>query len=303
MDYYNIAIAINEKYEKYAATMILSLIDNNKGCFEIYILNSFPQEKELSIINDICQNNSNVQIHDIRISPQLYNKFPICRQITKETYYRFLIVDVIPNDIKKVLYLDSDIIINKSIDKLYNTDISDYIFAICEDEYTSINKGTITIFDKKSEKPNLGKYFNAGVMLINLEKYKNKISQKTIEKFVIDNINDIVWNDQDILNYLYGSEVKYVEYSLYNKEVMMIKSRNEEQYFSKNTAIFHYCGKIKPDSYKYTNYCADIFWKYAKNIRSFEKSKRKYDMFNLFWRKMYKIYCKGTSIIKRVINK
>ena len=91
--------------------------------------------------------------------------------ITTETYYRFLIQQVIP-DYKKVLYLDSDMIINSDVAQLYNTDVDGYMVAAVRDaEFLgNINGASKTIKAYATEvlkMKNPYNYFQAGVLLFN----------------------------------------------------------------------------------------------------------------------------------------
>lgn len=52
--------------------------------------------------------------------------------ISVETYYRFLIQDILP-EYDKVLYLDCDLIVNADVAELYHTDIEGYMLAAARD--------------------------------------------------------------------------------------------------------------------------------------------------------------------------
>ena len=44
--------------------------------------------------------------------------------ISKATYYRLLIADILPKEIDRVLYLDCDIIVNDSLEELWGIDMT-----------------------------------------------------------------------------------------------------------------------------------------------------------------------------------
>ena len=58
---------------------------------------------------------------DISLFPPISKDYS---RITLVTYYRLFLTELLPSNLNKVLYLDGDIIARKSIEELYNTDIS-----------------------------------------------------------------------------------------------------------------------------------------------------------------------------------
>lgn len=71
-----------------------------------------------------------------------------------------LFADLVPDLPEKFLYLDIDVLCNKDITLLYDTDIDGYEYAACRDHY-----GKIILFFRR-------KFINAGVILFNLAECK-----------------------------------------------------------------------------------------------------------------------------------
>ena len=116
--------------------------------------------------------------------------------------YRLLIHYVIPKDLHKIIFSDSDIIVNLDINKLWKNKVNDVPLAgVPEvDSYvnTSIHAPVKRNIVVKED------YFNAGLLLINLDIWR-KEAQKIIEgiKFVLSN-PDFDCADQDMLNYCFS---------------------------------------------------------------------------------------------------
>ena len=89
--------------------------------------------------------------------------------MSEATYYRFFIEEHLPKNVKNLIYLDADILtINDPIDLINN-------------QFNKMNKSEFFISvrsENETENKNLklsnSKYFNAGVMLINYEKWLKK---------------------------------------------------------------------------------------------------------------------------------
>ena len=92
------------------------------------------------------------------------------------------------------MFIDADIIIRGNIDELWNTNLTNYSHAAVENPFISVEKKkTLGIPSKES-------YFNAGLLLINVEWWKqHKITENTIT-FLNKNKDFIEWWDQDVLN-------------------------------------------------------------------------------------------------------
>ena len=116
--------------------------------------------------------------------------------------YRMLIHYVIPKDLNKIIFSDSDIITNLDINELWQTDVKKFPLAAVPEVKSYVNTGIHAPVKRNIVvKEN---YFNAGLLVINLDKWRNE-SDKIIEgiKFVLSN-PDCDCADQDMLNYSFS---------------------------------------------------------------------------------------------------
>jgi len=141
-------------------------------------------------------------------------------RLPKETYYRLICMDYLPKHVKKVLYLDCDIIVNGSLKGLYNTDLTGLMFAAAEDITEVAGKNFDLPVPQRIEAnnfmPTTSKYVNAGVLLMNLEYLRKVITTDEIVT-MIDELGDLlVWHDQDFINYVFHKYTLYLDYKYYN---------------------------------------------------------------------------------------
>ena len=78
------------------------------------------------------------------------------KHISIETNFRLKIASLIPN-VEKCIYLDSDLILTENISKLWMQDIDDYYFAAVTDKKVGFNAGVLLINLKKWREDNLEK--------------------------------------------------------------------------------------------------------------------------------------------------
>ena len=127
--------------------------------------------------------------------------------VSKTALFKFFLPDLI-KDLDKVLYLDSDILINGDLSELFNTDISDYYIAAADD------MGDLKLADGRSYMAqNIGlyttHYFNSGVMLLNLEKMRKDNARDALIQYKLHGNN--VFMDQDALNVVLGKKRKIID--------------------------------------------------------------------------------------------
>ncbi len=159
-------------------------------------------------------------------------------------YYRFFITNFISPTVKKVIYLDVDMIVNVDILKLWQIDISDYVVgAVVDNNVKTFDNewGGIKNY-KDFNLPAKAKYFNSGLLLINIEKWKENDITKEAVKCIRENIKYADYPDQYALNIL-----------LYNKWLEIdplwnIFASNDVE----NPYIIHFTGR-KPIYKSYTN--------------------------------------------------
>lgn len=203
--------------------------------------------------------------------------------ISKETYYRFLIQDILPY-YGKVLYLDSDLIIEGDVSELFELNLGDNLLAAAHDvDYM----GNLNMHDGKRMEytkevlhmDNPFGYFQAGVLVLNTAEMRKLHSVE--EWLEIASNPDYIYNDQDILNAHCQGRVKYLGYEW---NVMHDCGGRVSNVFSfapasafdaYNTSrsspkIIHYAGFEKPWIMPECDF-AEHYWKYARKTPFYEK--------------------------------
>ncbi|MDE6712797.1 MAG: glycosyltransferase family 8 protein [Lachnospiraceae bacterium] len=246
----NIVLASDENYLLAAETLIRSLVINNHCECSIYLLYADLNRQQLdSFASAVCRLSDRLSLQFIKINDSLFENVPAVVGLPRTTYYRFLLPEVLPIDVDRALYLDCDIIINKPIEAFYHMDFNDKLFVVCEDIGVSVQHKYefLTIYGRMNKPLCNGKYFNAGVMLFNMELARQMIDMKKVKSMIDTYRPYIFFMDQDILNFLYGPYTLYADYRLYNLGVGYLKEEEAAEAV-KEAAIIHYYGHpdVKP---------------------------------------------------------
>lgn len=233
----DIFFAVNDSYCKHVIVTMTSIVVNNPEediCFHI-ICNNLSVESKANIEQ---LKNTKVQVRFYSVDESRFAKCALSiPHITIETYYRYLIPELVPN-LTKVLYLDADVIVKGSLSTLWTTDLEGYCLAGVEDPYIEL-----LCYKEKIGLTNEEIYVNAGVLLLNLQEWR--VLDKTKELFsVTEEIGkNLLFQDQDVINLVFRGRIKAVS-SLYNFTSRHVA--NSDQIELDNAIVIHYTGKKKP---------------------------------------------------------
>ena len=243
----SILYCFDKNYNLQAFTSIISLLDHSDGIIDLHIVHK--EEMTIDDFPKIIINHKNLNKITINTFDLKHKEFPNIENshVSEATYYRIYLNEFLPSDISSILYVDADIIFLNDITSIYreltdNLLETNYIVAATT-EY-SRNDLTNKRFTNLEMKSN--KYLNAGVMFIDLAKWRNqKVFESLIETQNKMGSRLIYW-DQDVFNSFLDGEYmevpKKLNFNPSNVEYS-IKKLNE---IYENVICVHYNGKLKP---------------------------------------------------------
>ncbi|WP_413852577.1 glycosyltransferase family 8 protein [Candidatus Ruminimicrobium bovinum] len=213
--------------------------------------------------------------------------------ISIATYFRFKIASLLPINIDKIIYLDCDIIVLKSLSNLFNEDIKDYYIAGVED--------IGYYFDRRFLKRETDSfYINAGVLLINIAKWREDYIEEKLLSATENNLL-LIHNDQDIINFKLKDKIKALDLK-WNVQDSFARILGKLHPLKKqikqavlNPAIVHYTGAIKPWQSIYIPF-GELYIDYLK-LTPFYRSHNMKSKFKMFFEYYY------FNLIKRYTNK
>jgi len=161
----HIALAFDDNYAMPVGVTITSVIENNDGlhfCFHLLVDKVFITN--IVKLKELVQHDVSIKIYYLNANFDINPNTLVLGYLSAVSCVRFILLALLHSQVKKFLYLDSDILCLKSISELYNTDISDYIAGVIPDD-KQMRDEIKTLYSIDIEK-----YFNSGVLLINTEK-------------------------------------------------------------------------------------------------------------------------------------
>ena len=290
-DSINIVFCPDNNYAKYFGVLLRSIIDNSnpKRKYDLLVFANDISERNKFLLKNMLPDNFSLRFIDV--TDYVSKNFSECKFKAKgywsiATFYRLFIPFIMP-DYEKVMYLDTDMCTNYSIEELFDIDFGNKALIAVTDTVSSIldvqpeRKNYMVNTLKLVEPKN---YFNAGFVIFNLknincDSYKSMLLSAFKTK-------DFWFLDQDIMNIIFDGCVKLVHnkwnfmldsfgYSIFKANITGDYKRNYIE-ASKNPYIVHYSGPRKPWDYFNDEY-AEIFWHYARKTPFYEQL-----LFNVF---------------------
>jgi len=251
-NYIPVVYASDKNYLQYTYISIKSMLSNlaSDSKIVVYIMhNSSVKEDDKVRFSDLCSDRVIIEFIDME------NAFSHIEMkishISHVTYFRLKIHEKL-GFYDKVIYLDSDTIINCDILDLYREDIGDnYIGGVRAPAFTNLkhqNRLKIDVSD----------YVNAGVLVFNVKKI---IEDKVYEKFDSLISSRYACQDQDIINVACVKKIHILNKG-YNFMTKYIDSASLDEYKLSSIKIIHFADKIKPWDDRNIPF-SELYWKYA----------------------------------------
>lgn len=227
----HIAFGIDRYYVAPMGVMMTSIVETNKEKnFTFHIFVDFLLDADMKKLQKFsCEYAISIFIYFIDVSELEKN----LELKWKTVYDRFLVSRCLPDDVKRVLYIDSDMICNGNILELESMQFDGYTVMVVQDQ------GKV---DKYIKELNLqhGNYFNAGMLYMDrLAWNRERISEQALDLL---RIRKLFLYDQDALNILLDGKVKYLS-TVWNSMCNMEKRRSK---IDKDAVIIHYASIVKP---------------------------------------------------------
>ncbi|MFL0206168.1 glycosyltransferase family 8 protein [Aquirufa sp. 2-AUSEE-184A6] len=253
---YKILFTVDSDYLPHFATALYSLFLNNISLhFEIVLFTAKISESDKFKINKICLKYDAI-LNIIVLDEKHFEGLIISKHFKVSNYFRLYAADFIDGD--KCLYLDSDVIINGSIKNLYEQDIQNFYLAAVEDPAYNNHK-------ELGLKPN-AKYFNSGVMLLNLKKLRDNRIRDKVLNFVKTKSNVIKYVDQCGLNAVINGDWLELNAEYNCQSYMLLKSNFSNYFKSIRPVIIHYTGSSKPWQFSNIHPFKYKYWYYRVKV-------------------------------------
>jgi len=179
------------------------------------------------------------------------------KSITRATYARLFITDVLPADVSRALYLDCDVLVRRSVHELVTSDMGGHAalgVADAGSPFVCSHYGVPWWFrnGRRADEPN----FNAGVIAMDLDVWRQEDYGKQCLEYLADGRHEVA-QDQEAINSILGNRIGTVDprwnvqSELYQREFEMTLPYGPEliEQMKNDPWIVHFSTQTKPWSY------------------------------------------------------
>ena len=267
----NICILSSDAFVSHAAALIASVMENNDASDNIvfhYFCENVSDKSKTALLS--MQQKWVFGLSFYNLTVDFFDGYPQYTN-TKGTYmgyYKIVIPRLLPQEVDKILFLDADMIVQTSLAPLYETGIEGkYAAVVAERKSRSV---------VSHDKP----YFNAGMILMNVKKYREDHVEEQIKELAQERIKDFPYLEQDLFNeifqgnvvyvhpiwngFLWKGDVKNYNFHVVEKQLSLCYPIEWIEQSAANPNIVHYVNHIKPWHCECNHVHKHIYWKYAK---------------------------------------
>ena len=194
----HIVFTIDSKFTRFCAVTMASVLKHNDGSqIQFHIVTDNLPDLDRQILVQLA---IRFKVHFYNVPEEKIKGYQVkamSHRISVATFYRCMLPSILPPDISKVLYLDSDVLVLDSIEELWQTNLDGVALAGTEDSCSKEEK-----FYERLCYPMLYNYVNAGVLLLNLDYWRTHNLEDKCREYYFEHLDKMLYNDQDLLNAL-----------------------------------------------------------------------------------------------------
>lgn len=191
----HVAFCVNDGYAQYIMVTIKGLLENNSDPIVIHVLSDYISERNVARLKDLVSSYTFAELKVIIVDDSKLRGLKDTWTIY--TWYRVLLPEILEKDVHRVLYLDADVLVAGNIGELFRLDMTDKAIAGTID-FQSKDISTYKRCGYEPEK----EYVCAGIMLMNLDYWREHDIANQVVRWGRDNNDRIQFPDQDSINYI-----------------------------------------------------------------------------------------------------
>lgn len=191
----HVAFCVNDGYAQYIMVTIKGLLENNSDPIMIHVLSDYISERNVARLKDLVSSYTFAELKVIIVDDSKLRGLKDTWTIY--TWYRVLLPEILDKDVHRVLYLDADVLVAGNIGELFRLDMTDKAIAGTID-FQSKDISTYKRCGYEPEK----EYVCAGIMLMNLDYWREHDIANQVVRWGRDNNDRIQFPDQDSINYI-----------------------------------------------------------------------------------------------------
>ncbi len=258
----HIAVSIDRKYVQPLGVMLNSLLMNTRESVSIHLLHPDLAPEDMQRLETVIGQYPQAALTCYHLTAARLQGFALRGHLSVVGYYLFLLPEILPANVDKVLYLDPDLIVTSDLRPLWEVELEDHLLAAIPVPPAYFHEKIVTPGQD---------YFNGGVLLINLKQWRDEgTTEKALE--TVTRLEPYIQRgiNQDVLNVVTRDRWKRLPL-LWNKcpEYYLgwggsTYEEEELRTAKEDAGIIHFAGPVKPWHYACSHPERNAYLQYRK---------------------------------------
>ena len=258
-EHLNLVFTIDSNYIQHFTVALTSILENNKKLsINVFLIHDLKTIHSLDKVVIFFKEKYNIVLKLCQLNSEIFDRFHLTHHVSKATYFRLLLADILPSEIDSCLFVDSDIVVTGSLQYILGVNFFEhppsgskfnFLYAVNEFSEDNIKRLNNLGFAAK-------KYFNAGIMYINIKAWREEKVAEKLMKIASDYKQHLLWWDQDVLNMFF--------YNLWSEMPSTYNAFALAKIMDKTPVIVHYTGTFKPWDYGNKHPYRKLYFHYQK---------------------------------------
>jgi lipopolysaccharide biosynthesis glycosyltransferase len=261
-----LACAADDAFARPLAVTLYSALTNYRGGapVSIYIVDGGIKALNRTRLDRIL---SKLKAHVEWIRPDYRSveKLNTSERYPASVYSRLMLPWLLPQSLEKVIYLDSDLVVEGDISELWNAEIKGLSLLAVQDEgaRTIGSPWGVANYEELGLNPE-AMYFNSGVLVLNLPLWRQQGFSQRIIDHIEANPTSMRFGEQDAMNAVLVNDWSSLE-PKWNQLVSPWEGHDGRRY---ETGVLHFVSRFKPwtplgahwSNFMYDRYLKESGW-------------------------------------------
>jgi lipopolysaccharide biosynthesis glycosyltransferase len=267
-----VACAADRRYVMPLAVLLTSLVDclDPRRALTAYVLDGGIPVRDQELLARSLER-PNVRVRWIPSGSAPLPELPVWGRLGSVVYQRLMIPQMLPESVSRAIWLDCDMVIWQDVARLWDLDVGDHYLLAAQDmivPHVSSFMG-IARYEQLGI-PASAKYFNAGVMLVNLALWRDHDVVAKVVDYLERYREDVVFLEQEALNAVLAGRWGELDprwnqnASVTGQPFFRPRHLEAETYerLVRDPWIVHFTGRIKPWTTRKASRSRALYYRY-----------------------------------------
>jgi len=248
----HLLLGADAKYGAYAGITVASVLRANPGeRFEVHLFSNGVRRRDLGKLAGMLRRaGSRLAVYNIAgrlaSNPHLVGQ----QHLSKTTYARLFLGELLPRSVDRILYLDCDVICTGEIAPLWQLAATVPVIAGVPDRLGEAYKARLGL-------PASAAYVNAGMLPINVAAWRERDLGREILDWIAANPDKLALVDQDAINFCLSGDITPLP-DCWNLQIGDSSGPLPAERLA-GARLLHYTGPNKPWQHRFRGLGAEIF--------------------------------------------